>query len=100
MYLLCFLRSCRRCAKIELEARKKFQAEVKMFCLNFDFCVRKSCKLVTLLLWSFVVHKNNIVVASQCASFVTEGFDVFAEGSLVPAFEMCEAVLDALLRWI
>lgn len=86
------MRAHERCTKIELEAGKKFQIAVKTFGLNSDFLVMKPCKLVTLLLRSFVVHKNNIVVESRCASFVTEGFDVFAESRLVPAFEMCEAV--------
>lgn len=69
-------------------------------CSALTLIFQKSCKLVTFLLWSFVVPKNNIVVESRCASFVTEGFDVCAEGRLVPAFEMWEAVLDAPLRWI
>lgn len=66
-----------------------------MFCLNSEFSVMQQCKLLTLLLWSFVVHKNNTVVGPRCEAFVTEGFDVFAKGRLVLSFEMCEAVLDA-----
>lgn len=86
--------------KNRVRGQKEISDRNKIFCLNSDFSVMKSCKLVTLLLWSFVVHKNNIVIESRCASFVTEGFDVSAEGRPVPAFEMCEAVLDVLLRWI